>query len=307
MARWLLRGGCVRCIETTQDGRLKGKFAYMAPEQIKRGLITRRTDVFSASIVLWETLTAHRLFVGETEADLMMGVLSAGIEPPSELRHDLGDRYDAVTMRGLERDASLRFATAEEMAIALERCGEVATPSEVAAWLTSVAGDRLRQRADTLAQIESGVRPPTQNQLSLGLRDDADRSVDQAVDAAAIATNGAIDLARMRSPWRRRRAVMIAVIAGLLLVVTTLVVVGTRRADRSAEPASSASATSAAPLSAIAQAAGSPSPVVSATVKTTPIARPTLKPAASSPRKPACSPPYTVDSLGHHHYKIECL
>ena len=51
-------------IQTTRDGQLKGKLAYMSPEQL-RGEVTRTTDVYAAGVVLWEALTGRQLFVGE--------------------------------------------------------------------------------------------------------------------------------------------------------------------------------------------------------------------------------------------------
>src|SRR5580658_1265694 len=57
-------------LHTTRDGQLKGKLAYMAPEQL-RGTTTRLTDVYAASIVLWEALTSKRPFQAENEAQMV--------------------------------------------------------------------------------------------------------------------------------------------------------------------------------------------------------------------------------------------
>src|SRR5262245_60378789 len=56
-------------LPSTKDGRIKGKLAYMAPEQLMREPIDRRTDIFSASVVLWESLVGKRLFSGDSEGD----------------------------------------------------------------------------------------------------------------------------------------------------------------------------------------------------------------------------------------------
>jgi serine/threonine protein kinase len=53
-------------LQTRQDGALKGKLAYMAPEQLRRRRATHRTDVYAAAVVFWETLTTMRLFEGTT-------------------------------------------------------------------------------------------------------------------------------------------------------------------------------------------------------------------------------------------------
>jgi serine/threonine protein kinase len=70
-------------LHTTRDGQLKGKLAYMAPEQVQ-GKTSRLSDVYSASVVLWEALTNQRAFHGENEAETV-GLLLAGChDPPSK-------------------------------------------------------------------------------------------------------------------------------------------------------------------------------------------------------------------------------
>src|SRR5262245_49932653 len=65
----------------TRAGQLKGKIAYMAPEQI-RGDVDCRTDIYAASIVLWEALTGMRLFGGEHEANIHYRILNEDAPPP---------------------------------------------------------------------------------------------------------------------------------------------------------------------------------------------------------------------------------
>src|SRR5262249_10094220 len=54
-------------VQTTREGQLKGKLAYMAPEQIHGTPVSRRTDVYASGVVLWEAITGQRLFTGENE------------------------------------------------------------------------------------------------------------------------------------------------------------------------------------------------------------------------------------------------
>ena len=68
-------------VATTQEGHLKGKMAYMAPEQV-RGTVSRQTDVYAASVVLWETLTGKRLFVGDNDVQVFEKVLRGCDVPP---------------------------------------------------------------------------------------------------------------------------------------------------------------------------------------------------------------------------------
>jgi len=141
-------------IHTTRDGQLKGKLAYMAPEQLTGKPVTRRTDVFAASIVLWELLTMKRLFGAASEAEVVQGVLAAPIEAPSAVNASLPRALDEVVLRGLARDPAARWRTAAEMAQALEAIVEPASASRLGQWVRSVAGDALSDRARVLARVE---------------------------------------------------------------------------------------------------------------------------------------------------------
>src|SRR5262249_15625441 len=106
--------------ESTGDTSLKGKLAYMAPEQVRLKRVDRRADVFCASIVLWEVVTGARLFATEEPAATVQKLMHERIPPPSELRSDVSPALSAVVMRGLERDPDKRWRTALEMRAALE-------------------------------------------------------------------------------------------------------------------------------------------------------------------------------------------
>ena len=144
-------------LQTTRDGQLKGKLSYMAPEQVKGEPLTRRTDVYAASVVLWEVLTGRRLFYADNEANVLAKVLTGDVPPPSSIAPDLPQALDRAVLRGLERDPSKRFATAREMAAALDACIGVASPTEIGDWVERTAGEELRERALRIALIERGA------------------------------------------------------------------------------------------------------------------------------------------------------
>jgi serine/threonine protein kinase len=107
-------------ISETETGVLKGKLAYMAPEQARYGVaVDRRADIFSTGIVLWEGLTMHRLITGDTMA-ASKKLQEMKIPPPSSVDPSVPAALDAITMRALERDQAARYQTAEEMQHALE-------------------------------------------------------------------------------------------------------------------------------------------------------------------------------------------
>jgi serine/threonine-protein kinase len=135
---------------------LKGKRAYLAPEQLRGLPIDRRLDVYAASVVLWEMLTGHRLFAADSELDVLGQILGARVEPPSRYAPNIPPELDALVLRGLQRYPCHRFATALEMATALERTVRVPTAREVGEWVVSVARDSLAARSAILRRIETG-------------------------------------------------------------------------------------------------------------------------------------------------------
>ena len=153
--------------QQTRDGQIKGKLSYMAPEQLRGAVVNRQSDIYAAGVVLWELLTGERLFSADNEGALLAKVLEGRVLPPSQYSvsasaptfnseaFDLLKAVDQVTLRALEANPERRFATAREMAIALERCVPPATASEVGEWVEAIAADVLHKRARIVAEIES--------------------------------------------------------------------------------------------------------------------------------------------------------
>ena len=141
-------------LQSTRDGALKGKLAYMAPEQVASDQVDRRTDVYAASIVLWEMLTGQRLFAADNEVQVLNAVVNAVIPPPSHQAPWLPPEIDALVMKGLCRDPAGRFASAGDMAEAAQRIA-YATPGQISAWVKQLGGAALDQRAARVVEIES--------------------------------------------------------------------------------------------------------------------------------------------------------
>ncbi len=141
-------------LQSTREGQLKGKLAYMSPEQVKGQPVDRRTDVFAASVVLWEMLTGARLFQGDSEAATYAKLIDGVIEPPGKYAKDLPQALDAIVRRGLERNPDERYPTALAMAEDLEGIVALPSPREVGKWVREVAGETLAQRAKQVAQVE---------------------------------------------------------------------------------------------------------------------------------------------------------
>jgi serine/threonine protein kinase len=104
----------------TDPGQMKGKSAYIAPEQVAGAPFDRRADIFCAGILLHEMLSGRRLFRGENAVKTLKLVEELPIPRPSEVRPEVPPVLEAIAMRALERDPAKRFATATELADALE-------------------------------------------------------------------------------------------------------------------------------------------------------------------------------------------
>jgi formylglycine-generating enzyme required for sulfatase activity len=144
-------------LESTREGLVKGKLAYMAPEQLLGTAVTRQADIFAAGVVLWELLAGRRLFLRGDDGDdsvLIEKLLRGELEPPSTYNRDLDPKLDAITKRALDREPEKRFASAREMALELEHCGHVATASTVSAWVERVASESLSARAQRVHEFE---------------------------------------------------------------------------------------------------------------------------------------------------------
>ncbi|HEY6555713.1 MAG TPA: protein kinase [Polyangiaceae bacterium] len=140
-------------LTSTRTGQLKGKIAYMAPEQASgKDYVDRRADVFSAGILLWEVLAARRLFKAENEAATLSRVISEPITKLSSITSDVSPQISAVCMKALERDPDRRFATCAQLADALERAApdRVSSGREVSIYVSEVLGQEISQQREAV-------------------------------------------------------------------------------------------------------------------------------------------------------------
>jgi len=107
-------------LQATKSGTVKGKPAYLAPEQLEGKPIDGRVDLFALGIVMHEMLTLQHLFAGDSDLGTVKQIMEMDIPKPSANRSDVPDALDQTVMRALERDRDKRFASAKEMAAALD-------------------------------------------------------------------------------------------------------------------------------------------------------------------------------------------
>src|SRR5262249_16628422 len=101
-------------LQGTKSGTVKGKPAYLAPEQLEGKPIDGRVDLFALGIVMHEMLTLQHLFAGDSDLGTVKQIMEMEIPKPSAKRDDVPEVLDRVVMRALERDRTRRFASAGE-------------------------------------------------------------------------------------------------------------------------------------------------------------------------------------------------
>jgi serine/threonine protein kinase len=116
--------GIARAIEKagrTRPGTLKGKFAYMSPEQIRGLPLDGRADIFSIGVVLYELCTGERGFSADSEFSLLEMVRNVEIRPPSVVNRDLPSELERIIYKALAKDREHRYQLASELADDLQR------------------------------------------------------------------------------------------------------------------------------------------------------------------------------------------
>lgn len=116
--------------ELTAVGELKGKFAYMSPEQLVKRELDRRSDIFSLGVVLWESACGMRLFKRRSEAETAMAVMACEVPKPTDLIDGFPPELEEIILRALAREPDQRYATTQELAGDLE--GYLASTNETA-------------------------------------------------------------------------------------------------------------------------------------------------------------------------------
>ena len=108
----------------TRENLIKGKLAYMSPEQASGETVDHRSDIFSTGIVLYELLAGKRMFEGETLKVFSL-VREAEFDPPEEVMPDLPGTLYEILHRALAKDPEDRYQTCGEMLADLEDCADL--------------------------------------------------------------------------------------------------------------------------------------------------------------------------------------
>jgi serine/threonine-protein kinase len=326
-------------LTATPTGHIKGKLLYMAPEQLRALPIDRRADIYAASAVLWETLVGQALFEAASESAVIQAVLELPVKAPSTLRAEVPTALDHIVLRGLARNPSLRFETAREMALALERDVGIATQSEVSAWVQHLAGERLVARTRKLQSMQAEAEA---GQAARYVEAAHTQRLDTPVQAIAESVQRPIgqvttDETPPRTAFGGLRGLALA--AGVVLVALALWAISRiteptplpptatvieRHEDPAPAPITTLRPGAEAPIAPLpkpvapvveeppleAERIEPPSPApVAPHARTTKPRKPeaAARAASTSAPKPNCAQPYVIDADGIKHPRPECL
>ncbi len=152
--------GCVKLIDfgiakaerrttETRAGTLKGKIAYMSPEQCQGEALDQRSDLFSLGIVLFEATTGTRLFAADNEYAALRQIVDQDAPRPSSRVADYPPELEAIVLRALRRDRAQRYPTALALQMDLEELararGLATSTALLGAWMREVLPERAAE------------------------------------------------------------------------------------------------------------------------------------------------------------------
>lgn len=206
-------------------GSLKGKFAYLSPEQIQMVSLDRRSDVFALGVVLFETLCLRRLFGGQSELEILNAIVRDAPADVREFRSDCPDELAAIVRRSLERDRDERFQSAGELRAALLALVPLLPSADRASFVRDLISGDLDARAKSIIDAEAilDASDPQRTAGEQPIEIEVDpvssaslASVTRPTPAPAVTADTASDPS-LRSTKRSKTWAIVALGAGLIV------------------------------------------------------------------------------------------
>jgi serine/threonine-protein kinase len=164
-------------LSTTRAGTLKGKLAYMSPEQVRGVAIDRRTDIFALGVVLWELTTGRRLFRMDSDLETLERVQACVVPPPSSIVEGYPGELEIIVMRALAKDPEKRYPSSRDMSRALQqylmRASSFIGSEEIGTYVKHVLSDRFQKREAHLQWAAEVTQTVSLDSLEAGSQLDA--------------------------------------------------------------------------------------------------------------------------------------
>ena len=159
-------------LQRTQPGEIKGKLAYMAPEQAYGRPVDRRSDLYSLGVVLYELALGRRLFGGKTDAETIRNIIQHVVPPPRSVDPAFPAAYEEVLLALLTADPTQRFQSAGALERALRSLATSLDHGDIEArrgeFLRSLEPDRFRQKRSIVTTEAARARVATRPAAAIG-------------------------------------------------------------------------------------------------------------------------------------------
>jgi serine/threonine protein kinase len=227
----------------TKTGMIKGKFAYMAPEQCLGKPVDRRTDVFALGVVLYECVTGQRLFRRKSSYETYQAILKHEVPAPTQVNPALDPDLEPLLLRALVRDPDGRYPTAAAFADALEAWiaarGAQAGAEALRTFYLRVFSDEVEQHRARIAQILAGasvepVADPWDQEEPSPPREAATRELRVGAPKVGAAVLAPHDVTTYAAPPDEKTALAPVPLPEVPEAAPFLVVPGARRRGRAA-------------------------------------------------------------------------
>jgi eukaryotic-like serine/threonine-protein kinase len=248
----LLDFGIAKAADSTTDTRtgfLKGKCAYMAPEQFGGEGVNRRADLFSVGIMLWQAITGRRLWRGLSDTEIFARLAKDEVPSPRTVVGTLDEKLEQICMKALATDQNKRFASAAEFQGALE--DYIATKPELRASPRDISKLMqelfAKERAKIQSLIEDQVNRSKRSGEVMSLAEYFGNSTSNRSDVEPLPSSTASP-PEVVQPIRRSsaRLTRLTIAAVGLIGLIAIALVAKRNATATAGPAASTSVTAAA-------------------------------------------------------------
>jgi serine/threonine protein kinase len=262
----------------TKTGMLKGRVAYMAPEQAWGRNVDRRADVYSAGVMIWEAAAGRRLWPGMPDVEILARGLREGPPALRFVRPDVPQELEAICSRAMARDPDERYATAADLLDDLERHlakrPDAVSMREVGAHVSRLFAEERRKMngliEETLSRVRNGPRSGVMPTFDVHVRGTPSGAMAHAEEpsrasellllspsldapwmsvAPTMAASG-VTSGPLSTPapwWVSRRAILAGSSAGLLLVVVVVFAAFYPTSEPSGQPSVGATAGALAP------------------------------------------------------------
>ncbi len=144
----------------TKAGTIKGKFAYMSPEQCIATNVDRRTDVFALGVIVHELLTGKRLFKRGSAYETYQAVIECAVPAPSAINHELDPAIDEIVLKAVAKDKDQRYLTAEAFGDAmlgyLHHRGKGSGPAELSRFFDQYFKQEIDEHGERMRELISG-------------------------------------------------------------------------------------------------------------------------------------------------------